>query len=84
MKSNQFAHFAAAIAASAFLLAQTLPEPKNWDHQNMMEQLGVKALRPGPSGRAAAGEPNAANYDAAKANPYPHEELQRRVDQGRY
>ena len=76
MKSNRFAHFAAAaIAVSAFLLAQTLPERRNWtaeqDHQNMMEQLGMKALRPGPSGRAAAGEPNAANYDAAKANPYP-------------
>src|SRR2546423_1919694 len=44
----------------------------NWttsqDHQNMMEQLGIKALRPGPSGRAGA--PNAANYDESKANPY--------------
>jgi hypothetical protein len=50
-------------------------EPLNWtaaqDHQNMMEQLGIKALRPGPSGRAAPGEPNAANYDPAKANPFP-------------
>ena len=47
--------------------------PANWtaaqDHQNMMEQLGIKALRPGPSGRAGA--PNAANYDESKANPYP-------------
>jgi hypothetical protein len=39
------------------------------DHQNMKEQLGIKALRPGPSGRA--GVTNAANYDPAKANPYP-------------
>ena len=39
------------------------------DHRNMMDQLGIKALRPGPSGRADA--PNAANYDPAKANPYP-------------
>src|SRR5882672_7744518 len=49
------------------------PEPLNWtaqqDHQNMKEQLGIKALRPGPSGRAGA--TNAANYDPAKANPYP-------------
>lgn len=37
----------------------------------MMDQLGIKALRPGPSGRAAAGAANAANYDPAKANPYP-------------
>ncbi len=35
----------------------------------MMEQLGIKKLRPGPSGRTGA--TNAANYDPAKANPYP-------------
>src|SRR5215471_12528354 len=50
-------------------------EPLTWtaqqDHQNMMDQLGIKALRPGPNGRAAAGEPGAANYDPAKANPFP-------------
>jgi len=39
------------------------------DHQNMMGQLGIKALRPGPSGRSGA--PNGANYDPAKANPFP-------------
>jgi hypothetical protein len=50
-------------------------EPLTWtaqqDHQNMMDQLGIKTLRPGPNGRAAAGEAGAANYDVAKANPYP-------------
>jgi (4-O-methyl)-D-glucuronate---lignin esterase len=40
------------------------------DHRNMMEQLGIKRLRPGPSGNANATN-NAANYDPAKANPYP-------------
>ena len=40
------------------------------DHQNMMEQLGIKALRPGPSGNESA--PNHANYDEATANPYPN------------
>jgi hypothetical protein len=35
----------------------------------MMEQLGIKILRPGPSGRSGA--TNEANYDTAKANPYP-------------
>src|SRR5579872_4398387 len=49
-------------------------EPKNWtaaeDHQNMMDQLGIKALRPGPSGNESA--PNHANYDEATANPYPN------------
>jgi len=50
-------------------------EPLMWttqqDHQNMKDQLGIKTLRPGPSGNAAPGAPNAANYDPAKANPYP-------------
>lgn len=40
------------------------------DHQNMMKQLGIKALRPGPSGDESA--PNHANYDEALANPYPN------------
>lgn len=48
-------------------------QPLNWtteqDHQDMMQQLGIKALRPGPSGRPEA--PNQANYDEAKANPFP-------------
>ncbi len=38
------------------------------DHQLMMKQLGIKELRPGPSGNPAA--PNAANTDEAKATPY--------------
>src|SRR5258708_26022116 len=37
----------------------------------MMRQLGITKLRPGANGRAAAGEPGAANYDPAQANPYP-------------
>ncbi len=35
----------------------------------MMDQLGIKALRPGPSGNENA--PNHANYDESKANPFP-------------
>jgi hypothetical protein len=34
----------------------------------MMDQLGIKALRPGPSGKEGA--PNQANYDESKANPF--------------
>lgn len=41
------------------------------DHEDMLRQLGITKLRPGYNGWAAAGEPNAANYDPAKANPYP-------------
>src|SRR5207245_2897638 len=40
------------------------------DHQNMMTQLGIRKLRPGPSGKEAA--PNHANYDEATANPFPN------------
>jgi hypothetical protein len=50
-----------------------LPPPKVWtsaqDHQDMMDRLGIAALRPGPSGNEQA--PNHANYDEATANPYP-------------
>jgi len=36
----------------------------------MMDQLGIKALRPGPSGTETA--PNHANYDETTANPFPN------------
>ncbi len=39
------------------------------DHRNMMDQLGIKSVRPGPSGNESA--PNHANYDESLANPYP-------------
>jgi hypothetical protein len=49
------------------------PASQNWtaqqDHKNMLEQLGITRLRPGPSGQPGA--TNSANYDPAKANPYP-------------
>jgi (4-O-methyl)-D-glucuronate---lignin esterase len=52
---------------------KSLPKPVTFtadqDRQNMMDQLGIKALRPGPSGNENA--PNHANYDESKANPYP-------------
>jgi len=64
----------AAAFFAAFALAQTRVDTTNWtaaqDHQNMMDQLGIKALRPGPSGNESA--PNHANYDEATANPYPN------------
>src|SRR5215469_15223520 len=40
------------------------------DQQNMMQQLGIRALRAGPSGDEKA--PNHANYDESKANPFPN------------
>jgi hypothetical protein len=53
---------------------QSSPAPVTFtsdqDQKNMMDQLGIKALRPGPSGNEKA--PNHANYDESKANPYPN------------
>jgi len=51
-----------------------LPAPAvNWtqeqDQKNMLDQLGIKALRPGASGNES--DPNHANYDESKANPWP-------------
>jgi len=53
------------LLAATAAFAQTAAD----DHRNMMEQLGIKALRPGPSGNESA--PNHANYDESKANPFP-------------
>ncbi|GAB3951302.1 hypothetical protein GCM10028805_31150 [Spirosoma harenae] len=39
------------------------------DQANMMQQVGIKRLRPGPSGNEA--DPNHANYDEATADPCP-------------
>lgn len=63
--------FAMLLAAAA--AQNPAPSPVTFtaeqDHQNMMDQLGIKTLRPGPSGNEKA--PNHANYDEAKANPFP-------------
>jgi len=71
---------AAALLAAAFMAssaAQTdspsTPRTPQWstesDHTDMQRQLGIRQLRPGPSGRADAENP--ANYDEALANPWP-------------
>jgi hypothetical protein len=65
---------AAPAPAAAPANTDGLPQPKNWtaaqDHQNMMDQLGIKSVRPGPSGTESA--PNHANYDESLANPFPN------------
>jgi hypothetical protein len=69
--------FCLAVAAGATLLAQQrggqganeTQITAAVDHQNMMKQLGIRKLRPGPSGNEQA--PNHANYDEATANPFP-------------
>jgi hypothetical protein len=64
----------ALVCLATFAFAASGPvDTSKWtaadDHQNMMDQLGIKELRPGPSGNESA--PNHANYDEAKANPFP-------------
>ena len=63
-----------SLVAQAAARQSPVPEPKNWtaaeDHQHMMDELGIKTLRPGPSGNEQA--PNHANYDEATANPFPN------------
>src|SRR5476651_2116805 len=76
---SRMAAFRYGLATLSLLLfasranAQTI-DTRAWtandDHAQMMEQLGIRALRPGPSGDEKA--PNHANYDESLANPYPH------------
>jgi len=72
--SAAFACLAASLVSAQSAPTGALPPPVNFtadqDHQNMMDQLGIQAIRPGPSGNESA--PNHANYDASLANPYPH------------
>ncbi len=56
--------------ASAQLGGTAQAQATERDHQQMMGQLGIRELRPGPSGDESA--PNHANYDESKANPYPN------------
>jgi hypothetical protein len=74
MKPSRLCLTLAAGCVATGLFAADPIDTRNWtaadDHQNMMDQLGVKALRPGPSGNESA--PNHANYDEASANPYPN------------
>jgi hypothetical protein len=62
------------LASTAAMAQNSNPPPVTFtaaqDHKNMMDQLGIKALRPGPSGNESA--PNHANYDESLANPYPN------------
>ncbi len=63
----------AGLPSSAIAQSVESPPPVTFttqeDHRNMLEQLGIARLRPGPSGNESA--PNHANYDESLANPYP-------------
>lgn len=76
MKKLLFVSLATGIACAAIGQSPVIDSSKypalatfsaQQDHDNMMQQLGIKKLRPGPSGNEAA--PDHANYDESKANP---------------
>ena len=78
MKKKLFSLLTIACAFSASAQQITIdstkyPKPANFTAQqnqdNMMQQLGITKLRPGPSGDENA--PNHANYDTTKADPCP-------------
>jgi hypothetical protein len=78
MKKLSFLFFTPAIALGALSQTPKIDSSKyphlttftaQQDHDNMMQQLGIKTLRPGPSGNENA--PNHANYDESLANPCP-------------
>ena len=60
-------------AQNAKIDSSKYPKPVTFnntqDHENMMQQLGIKKLRPGFSGNNA--DPNHANYDTTKSDPCP-------------
>lgn len=62
-----------AVAQQATIDSSKYPPLKTWtamqDQANMMQQLGIKKLRPGPSGNEA--DLNHANYDESQADPCP-------------
>lgn len=63
----------AVTAAMAQIDSSRYPKPVTFtaqqDNENMRQQLGIKKLRPGPSGNESA--PDHANYDELLANPCP-------------
>ena len=69
LRKTIFACVCASAAALAAPQPQPVPFPTQQDHQNMMDQLGIKTLRPGANGNENA--PGHANYDEAQATPYP-------------
>ena len=74
---NIFVPFVFSVVTLQLASAQTVAtnSTSTWsasqDHQNMLEQLGIKSLRPGAEGMNRQA-PNWQNTDEAKANPYPN------------
>ena len=66
IKTLLFSLFLVSLTVNAQLSRQAMDSLKRIsmpDYQNMLDQLGIKSLRPKPN-------PGTANYDEAKANQY--------------
>jgi hypothetical protein len=74
MRTRTAARLLTAVLLAAAVSARAQTPPPNvtaaQDHQQMMDQLGIRTLRPPVNSDARAKE-NPANYDEAKANPWP-------------
>ncbi|MFZ1991268.1 MAG: acetylxylan esterase [Alphaproteobacteria bacterium] len=75
-KLRRLAFLALGLAGASGLMAAKAPDKPvimtaEQDHQNMMDQLGIKKLRPGVQNDVKAKE-NPVNYDEKKANPWPN------------
>jgi hypothetical protein len=71
-RSDCFFRLLIAISVSSVAIAQAkgpVTMTADQDRQNMMDQLGIKALRPGGSANEKA--PDHVNYDESNANPFP-------------
>ncbi|MBQ1618510.1 MAG: acetylxylan esterase [Bacteroidales bacterium] len=68
MRTLSFLSAALALCISA-AAQQPVVFTSAQDHRNMMEQLGIRSIRPSYDGNPAGANP--ANYDESKANPYP-------------
>jgi lysophospholipase L1-like esterase len=71
-KLSRVAGFLALVVLLCQMATGQQSRPADWtaeqDHQNMMDQLGIKALRAGPSGNEK--DSNHANYEEAIADSY--------------
>ncbi len=66
----QFPRLSPADSIARRRSADSIRELTELDYKQMLSQLGIQSIRPGANGNNPQA-PNAANYDEAKANPFP-------------
>ncbi len=79
MISIRIGRWSLGLVSACFVAGDALAQPPGGqnqaatqaDHRKMMDLLGIKELRRGRNGSGNPSQPNFANYDEAKANPFP-------------